>query len=357
MICMIIKKSNIDIKHGVVDMTHGSGGRATTELINEIFLHAFDNPHIRQGDDACVIDLDSKYSPPSDAYRLVITTDAHVVSPLFFPGGDIGSLAVNGTVNDLAMSGARPLYLTASFILEEGLPIEVLQRVVRSMALASSNAGVSIVAGDTKVVEKGKGDGIFISTTGVGYVDKNVNISGRNARVGDAIIISGTIGDHGVAVLSQRESLSFETKIESDSAALNSLVLEMLRVAPKGVHTLRDPTRGGLGVALNEIAHQSNVGVVLQESSIPVLPQVRAVCELLGLDPLYIANEGKLIAICDPNHVEALLAVMRAHPLGINASLIGVVTQDPNNFVQMTTKLGGQRMVDWLNAEQLPRIC
>lgn len=201
---MIMKKTKIDIKHGVVDMTHGSGGRATAELIHEIFLNAFDNPHIRQGDDSCVIDIDPKYSPSSEAYRLVLTTDAHVVSPLFFPGGDIGSLSVNGTVNDLAMSGASPLYLTASFILEEGLPLDVLQRVVRSMALAASKAGVSIVAGDTKVVEKGKGDGIFISTTGVGYVDKNINISGRNARVGDAIIISGTIGDHGVAVLSQR---------------------------------------------------------------------------------------------------------------------------------------------------------
>ncbi len=354
---MIMKKTKIDIKHGVVDMTHGSGGRATAELIHEIFLNAFDNPHIRQGDDSCVIDIDPKYSPSSEAYRLVLTTDAHVVSPLFFPGGDLGSLSVNGTVNDLAMSGASPLYLTASFILEEGLPLDVLQRVVRSMALAASKAGVSIVAGDTKVVEKGKGDGIFISTTGVGYVDKNINISGRNARVGDAIIISGTIGDHGVAVLSQRESLSFETQIESDSVALNSLVAQMLSVAPQGVHALRDPTRGGLGVALNEIAHQSNVGVVLHESSIPVLPQVSAVCELLGLDPLYIANEGKLIAICDPNDVEVLLAAMHAHPLGISASLIGEVTQDPNNFVQMTTKMGGQRMVDWLNAEQLPRIC
>ena len=354
---MIMKKTKIDIKHGVVDMTHGSGGRATAELIHEIFLNAFDNPHIRQGDDSCVIDIDPKYSPSSEAYRLVLTTDAHVVSPLFFPGGDIGSLSVNGTVNDLAMSGASPLYLTASFILEEGLPLDVLQRVVRSMALAASKAGVSIVAGDTKVVEKGKGDGIFISTTGVGYVDKNINISGRNARVGDAIIISGTIGDHGVAVLSQRESLSFETQIESDSVALNSLVAQMLSVAPQGVHALRDPTRGGLGVALNEIAHQSNVGVVLHESSIPVLPQVSAVCELLGLDPLYIANEGKLIAICDPNDVEVLLAAMHAHPLGISASLIGEITQDPNNFVQMTTKMGGQRMVDWLNAEQLPRIC
>ena len=352
-----MKKTKIDIKHGFVDMTHGSGGRATAELIHEIFLNAFDNPHIRQGDDSCVIDIDPKYSPSSEAYRLVLTTDAHVVSPLFFPGGDIGSLSVNGTVNDLAMSGASPLYLTASFILEEGLPLDVLQRVVRSMALAASKAGVSIVAGDTKVVEKGKGDGIFISTTGVGYVDKNINISGRNARVGDAIIISGTIGDHGVAVLSQRESLSFETQIESDSVALNSLVAQMLSVAPQGVHALRDPTRGGLGVALNEIAHQSNVGVVLHESSIPVLPQVSAVCELLGLDPLYIANEGKLIAICDPNDVEVLLAAMHAHPLGISASLIGEVTQDPNNFVQMTTKMGGQRMVDWLNAEQLPRIC
>ncbi len=354
---MSIKKYHLDLKNGVVDMSHGSGGRATAQLIQEIFYKAFNNPLLGQGDDACVIPLDVFDSNRDITKRLVLTTDAHVVSPLFFPGGDIGSLSINGTVNDLAMSGADPKYITASFILEEGLPLAQLAKIANSMATAALACGVLIVAGDTKVVEKGKGDGIFISTTGIGYVDKDVDIRGSNARVGDAIIISGTIGDHGVAVLSRRESLSFDTQVLSDSAALHTLVGAMLFAAPQGVRVLRDPTRGGVGISLNEIAHQSNVGILLSEESIPVLPQVSAACELLGLDPLYIANEGKLIAICDPIYLDDILNAMRAHPLGSGATKIGVVTADENNFVQMTTKLGGKRMVDWLNAEQLPRIC
>ena len=352
---MSIKKYHLDIKHGVVDMSHGSGGRATSQLIREIFHKAFDNPYLNQGDDACVIN--HKDHGLSAEHSLVITTDAHVVSPLFFPGGDIGSLSINGTINDVAMSGGTPLYVTASFILEEGLQLAVLQRVVNSMATAAKAAGIYVVAGDTKVVEKGKGDGLFISTTGIGFVDKKLNINGRNAKVGDAVIVSGTIGDHGVAVLSQRESLSFGTQVVSDSAALHTLVASMVSAAPTGLHVLRDPTRGGVGITLNEIAHQSDVGILLDEQTLPVLPQVGAACELLGLDPLYVANEGKLIAICDKQDAKVLLELMRAHPLGANAVQIGEVTQDPNNFVQMTTKLGGRRMVDWLNAEQLPRIC
>jgi len=354
---MSIKKYHLDMKNGVVDMSHGSGGRATSQLIHEIFYKAFNNPLLAQGDDACVISIDPYSFNPNPSQRLVLTTDAHVVSPLFFPGGDIGSLSIHGTVNDLAMSGAIPKFITATFILEEGLPLAELQKIVNSMAAAARDADILLVAGDTKVVEKGSGDGIFISTTGVGYVDKDVNISGRNARVGDAVIVSGTLGDHGVAVLSKRESLSFVTQVLSDSAALHTLVACMLRAAPNAIRVLRDPTRGGVGITLNEIAHQSNVGIVLREDCLPVLPQVSAACELLGLDPLYIANEGKLVAICDPKYVDEILEAMRSHPLGSSAAQIGVVVEDQNNFVQMTTQLGGQRMVDWLNAEQLPRIC
>jgi hydrogenase expression/formation protein HypE len=354
---MSIKKIPLDIKNGLVDMSHGAGGRASYQLIKEIFYKAFDNHFLKQGDDACVIDMGLGELSLNSNYRLVLTTDAHVVSPLFFPGGDIGCLSVNGTINDVAMSGAVPLYLTASFILEEGLQLVNLQKIVNSMADAARKANVHVVAGDTKVVEKGKGDGLFISTTGVGYVDRNVNISGRNAKNGDVVIVSGTLGDHGIAVLSQRESLSFGTQVVSDCAALHTLVTSMLKVAPEGIHVLRDPTRGGVGITLNEIAHQSNVGIVLQEDSLPIQPQVGAACELLGLDPLYVANEGKLIVICDPQVAQIVLRTMRAHPLGLNAQQIGVVVEDSNNFVCMTTKLGGQRMIDWLNAEQLPRIC
>lgn len=344
----------LDIKHGRIDMGHGAGGKAAAQLIEELFLAAFDNPYLRQGDDGARLPLPAF---PNGQGRLVMATDGHVVSPLFFPGGDVGCLSVHGTVNDVAMSGATPLWLSASFILEEGFPLAELQRIVRSMAAAARAAGVPIVTGDTKVVEKGKGDGVFISTTGVGVVPPGVDIAGRNARAGDVLLLSGTIGDHGVAVLSQRESLAFETTIESDTAALHTLVAAMLHAAPGAVRVLRDPTRGGLATTLNEIARQSGVGMLLQEAAIPVRPQVDAACELLGLDPLYVANEGKLVAVCAPEAADAVLAAMRAHPLGAEAARIGEVTTDPHHFVQMATRFGGRRVVDWLSGEQLPRIC
>jgi hydrogenase expression/formation protein HypE len=323
----------LDLKHGRIDMNHGAGGRLSMQLIEEVFIRAFDNEFLRQGNDGALL-------PATAGQRLVMATDAHVISPLFFPGGDIGCLAVNGTVNDVAMLAATPLYLSASFILEEGLLLSDLKRIVDSMASAASHAGVPVITGDTKVVEKGCGDGVFICTTGVG------------------VLLSGTIGDHGIAVLSLRESLEFDTTIESDTAALHTLVAAMLAAVPTGaIHVLRDPTRGGLATTLNEIARQSDVGMMLQESAIPILPQVDAACELLGLDPLYIANEGKLVAIVAGDSAAALLEAMKAHPLGKAATCIGYVTEDSNRFVQMNTSVGGQRVVDWLSGEPMPRIC
>ena len=340
----------LDIRHGRVDMSHGAGGRASAQLIEQLFQAALANEWLAQGNDGAA------FAIPQGA-RMVMATDAHVVSPLFFPGGDLGALAVHGTINDVAMCGAKPLYLSASFILEEGFPLAELKRVVDSMAAAAREAGVAVITGDTKVVEQGKGDGVFISTTGIGVVPAGVDVSGANARPGDVILLSGTIGDHGVAVLSQRESLEFETTIESDSAALHVLVADMLAAAPGGVRVLRDPTRGGLATTLNEIARQSGVGMLLEEAAIPVRPQVDAACELLGLDPLYVANEGKLVAVCAPEAAEAVLAAMRAHAHGRAAARIGSVTEDPHQFVQMATRFGGRRVVDWLSGEQLPRIC
>ena len=340
----------LDIKHGRIDMNHGAGGRASAQLIDELFKPAFANEWLDQGNDGAAL-------PIPQGGKMVMATDAHVISPLFFPGGDIGSLSVHGTVNDVAMCGAKPLYLSASFILEEGFSLADLKRIVDSMAAAAREAGVPVVTGDTKVVEQGKGDGVFISTTGIGVVPIGVDVSGSNARPGDVILLSGTIGDHGVAVLSQRESLEFETTLQSDSAALHGLVAAMLDAAPGGVRVLRDPTRGGLATTLNEIAVQSKAGMLLDEAAIPVKPQVDAACELLGLDPLYVANEGKLVAICAPEAADAVLAAMRAHPRGAEAVRIGTVTEDPHRFVQMDTRFGGRRVVDWLSGEQLPRIC
>lgn len=342
----------LDLKHGHIDMNHGAGGRASAQLIEELFLRAFDNDYLRQGNDGATLP-----APPAGS-RLVMATDAHVISPLFFPGGDIGCLSVHGTLNDVAMQGATPLYLAASFIIEEGFALAELQRIVASMGAAAREAGVPIVTGDTKVVERGKGDGVFISTTGVGHVPSGIEVSGHRARPGDVILLSGTIGEHGVAVLSKRESLEFETAIESDTAALHTLVAALLQALPvDALRTLRDPTRGGLATTLNEIARQSKAGMVIEEADIPVLPQVDAACELLGLDPLYIANEGKLIAIVAPESAESALQALRAHPLGEAAQRIGVVTEDPRHFVQMNTRFGGRRVVDWLSGEQLPRIC
>ncbi len=342
----------LDIKHGRIDMNHGAGGRASAQLIDEVFVRALDNEYLRQGNDGAALPA------PPPGHRLVMATDAHVISPLFFPGGDIGALAVNGTVNDVAMMGAVPLYLSASFIIEEGFPLADLQRVVASMAEAARAAGVPVVTGDTKVVEQGKGDGVFISTTGVGALAPGVELGGARARPGDVVLLSGPIGDHGVAVLSQRESLAFDTTIESDSAALHTLVAAMLRAAPPGaLRVLRDPTRGGLATTLNEIAKQSGAGIRLDEAAIPVRPQVEAACELLGLDPLYVANEGKLVAVCAAEAAAGVLDAMRAHPLAREAAQIGQVIDDARGFVQMDTRFGGRRVVDWLSGEQLPRIC
>jgi len=338
----------LDLRQGTIDMTHGSGGRAMAQLIKELFMANFDNELLHQGNDQALFSVNSG--------RLVVSTDGHVISPLFFPGGDIGSLAVHGTLNDVAMAGARPLYLSAGFILEEGFPLADLERIVASMAEASRNAGVPIVTGDTKVVERGKGDGVFITTTGIGVVPDGVNVSGDRARPGDAILINGPIGNHGVAIMSSRENLEFETTIESDSAALHGLVAEMVSAVP-AIHCLRDPTRGGLATTLNELARQSAVGMNIREDDIPMDEQVLAACELLGLDPLYVANEGKLICICAPEDVETLLEVMRAHPLGVRAARIGEVVADEHGFIQMETCFGGSRVVDWLAGEQLPRIC
>ncbi|HLN24215.1 MAG TPA: hydrogenase expression/formation protein HypE [Patescibacteria group bacterium] len=342
------KGPSIDFVHGRVDLTHGGGGRAMAQLVEELFVAAFDNDMLRQRNDQASFTV--------EAGRMVMTTDGYVISPMFFPGGDIGSLAVHGTVNDVAMAGAVPIALSASFILEEGLLLADLQRIVRSMAEASREAGVPIVTGDTKVVEKGKGDGVFISTTGIGRVPVGLDISGDKARPGDVILISGTMGDHGVAVMSQRESLGFETTLLSDSAALHGLVAAMVAAVPS-IHCLRDPTRGGLATTLNELATQSGVGMMIREDAIPVRAEVRGACELLGLDPLYVANEGKLIAIVPAEEAERLLAVMRAHPLGADAAIIGRVVADDHHFVQMETSFGGNRVVDWLAGEQLPRIC
>jgi hydrogenase expression/formation protein HypE len=342
----------LDIKHGRIDMNHGAGGRASAQLIEELFARAFDNEFLRQGNDGALLPA----LPPG--HQLVMATDGHVISPLFFPGGDIGALSVHGTVNDVAMLGATPLYLAASFIIEEGFPLADLKRIVDSMAAAACEAGVPVVTGDTKVVEQGKGDGVFISTTGIGALPAGRRIGGAQARPGDVVIVSGTMGDHGVAVLSLRESLAFETAIVSDTAALHTLVARLLAASPEGaVRCLRDPTRGGLATTLNEIARQSRVGMMLEEAAIPIRPQVDAACELLGLDPLYIANEGKLIAIVAPEAADGVLDAMRAHPLGADAQRIGVVAEDPQHFVQMNTRFGGRRVVDWLSGEPLPRIC
>ena len=341
----------LDLRHGCIDMNHGAGGRASAQLVDELFAPAFDNPALARGDDGALFDV-----PPG--HRLVMSTDGHVIAPLFFPGGDIGCLSVHGTINDVAMLGARPLALAASFILEEGLPLADLRRIVDSMAGAARAAGVPVVTGDTKVVERGKGDGVFIATTGVGAVPIGRDIGGARARPGDVLLLSGTLGDHGVAVLSRRESLEFEAAVHSDTAALHTLVADMLAAVPEGaVRTLRDPTRGGLATTLNEIARQSGVGMRLAEAAIPVKPQVDAACELLGLDPLYVANEGKLVAVVAPEHAAAVLAAMHAHPLGAEAARIGEVVADDHRFVQMATRFGGQRVVDWLTGEQLPRIC
>ncbi len=335
-------------RKGTIEMNHGAGGRAMVQLIQELFQAHLSSPELLAGNDGASLAM--------PAGRMVMACDAHVISPLIFPGGDIGSLSVHGTINDVAMMGAKPLYLSAAFILEEGFPLADLEIIVASMGRAAREAGVPIVTGDTKVVERGKGDGVFITTTGVGVVPDGVSPSGDKARAGDAVIVSGTIGDHGIAILSKRENLDFETEIRSDSAALHTMVADIIATGAD-LHVMRDPTRGGVATTLNEIAQQSGVGIHIREADIPVKPEVAAACELLGIDPLTIANEGKMLVLCPAKDADKVLAAVRAHPLGQDAAIIGTVNDDPHHFVQMETVFGGSRMVDWLTGEQLPRIC
>jgi hydrogenase expression/formation protein HypE len=339
--------------HQQIVLGHGSGGKLTADLIEQVFLPAFRNPILNKLDDQAVLNVGGA--------RLAFTTDSFVVTPIFFPGGDIGRLAIHGTVNDLAMSGARPLYLSAAFILEEGLAVDDLRRVVESMRAAAAEGGVELVTGDTKVVNRGKGDQIFITTTGIGVIESGVNISADRARPGDQILLSGYIGDHGMAIMSQRENLEFEGAITSDCASLHGLVASMLATPPAGgpefIHTQRDPTRGGVATTLNEIAKRAGVGMVIQERSIPLRESVRGACEVLGLDPLYVANEGKLLALVVPERAEAVLDQMRRHPLGQEAAIIGEVVAGHPGMVLMKTQIGGTRVLDVMFGEQLPRIC
>jgi hydrogenase expression/formation protein HypE len=327
---------------------HGSGGRLSAELLRDIFLPMFSNPILDRMDDQAVLEI--------GGCRLAFTTDSFVVHPLIFPGGDIGSLAVHGTVNDLAMGGAQPLFLSAGFILEEGLSTHTLREVTASMARAARDAGVSIVTGDTKVVEKGKGDGLFINTTGIGIVPEGVRLSANQARPGDRVLLSGSIGDHGIAILAKREGLEFETEIVSDSAPLHDMVAAMLSVSTQ-IRCLRDPTRGGLASSLNEIAAQSGVSIRIEETTIVVRNEVKGACELLGLDPLYVANEGKLVAIVAPEAADAVIEAMRRQPRGTDAAIIGTVGQERAGLVSMRTAFGSTRIVDLLAGDQLPRIC
>ncbi len=329
-------------------MGHGGGGKLSADLFRSVFLPAFSNSILSRGDDQAFLEVGHT--------RLAFTTDSFVVKPLFFRGGDIGSLAVHGTLNDLAVGGAIPLFLSAAFILEEGFPLESLRRIVSSMSEAAERAGVQIVTGDTKVVEKGSCDGMFINTAGIGLVETDLLLSSDQAKPGDVVLLSGPIGDHGIAILAEREGLSFETDIVSDSAPLHSLVATMLATGAK-IRCMRDPTRGGVASSCNEIAQTSGVGIRLEEESIPLRQEVRGACELLGLDPLYIANEGKLLAICAPEDGQRLLAAMERHPLGAGAGMIGRVTQENPGLVTMRTALGAVRIVDMLANDPLPRIC
>jgi hydrogenase expression/formation protein HypE len=334
-------------------MGHGSGGKMMSDLIKHMFLPVFDNPVLAQMGDSAVLDFST---PGKESPRMAFSTDSFVVSPLVFPGGDIGELAVFGTVNDLAMAGAKPLYLSAGFILEEGLPMEVLGQITTSFANACLEAGVEVVTGDTKVVNKGHGDGMYINTTGIGLIPKGVNIAPNRAKAGDVVLVNGTIGDHGMAVMSVREGLEFETEIKSDTSPLNGLVETMLDVT-KEIHCLRDATRGGLAAGLNELAKSSRAGITIEETSIPVRTEVRSACEMLGLDPMYTANEGKLVAILPADKGEDVLKAMKIHPLGQEAQIIGEVVDEHPGLVVAKTQIGGTRVVDLPAGELLPRIC
>jgi hydrogenase expression/formation protein HypE len=334
---------------------HGSGGLLTADLLQRVFLPGFGNPLLAALEDQATVSLDGQHNGVRGD-RIAFTTDAFVVRPLFFPGGDIGKLAVHGTVNDLAVGGAEPLFLSAAFILEEGLPLADLKRIVASMNEACREAGVALVTGDTKVVDRGKGDGVFITTSGVGRVPEGRTLSIHAARPGDRVLISGTIGDHGIAIMSVREGIEFETVLESDTAPLAGLARVMLEACPE-VRCMRDPTRGGVSSALNELAAASKVGVRLTEAAIPIRPEVHAACEMLGLDPLYVANEGKLIAVVPPDDAGRVLEAMRRHPLGRNAAAIGEIVADHPGMVLLRSVVGGERVVTMLAGEQLPRIC
>lgn len=340
-------------------LAHGSGGKLSHDLISKLFVPTFDNPALNAGNDAA--SLDAAVPKEAGVARLAVSTDSHVVWPLFFPGGDIGRLAVCGTVNDVAMLGARPLWLTAGFILEEGLEVAILERIVQSMCQAAGEAGVQIIAGDTKVVQKGKADGLYINTAGVGLIPDGLVIGGQHAQPGDVVIVSGTMGDHGIAVLGARGELGFEAQISSDVSPLNHVIAAILQVngssgrAP--LHVLRDPTRGGLATSLNEIARQSGVCILIEENQIPVAPEVAAACELLGFDPLYVANEGKFIAIVESAAAQDVLETMQKFPYARNAAIIGKVQPAPAGRVLMRTAIGGTRLVDVLAGELLPRIC
>ena len=329
-------------------LAHGGGGKLSHQLIKNMFASQFKNEFLEPLHDGAIFSIGGT--------RFAFSTDSYVINPIFFPGGDIGKLAVNGTVNDLSMCGARPFYLSSAFIIEEGLPMEDLWRVVLSMETAAKSAGVQLVTGDTKVVDRGKGDKIFINTSGIGIIPDGIEISPRHAKLGDKIILSGTIADHGIAIMSVREGLEFETQIESDCAPLNGLVETMFE-ASQEIHVLRDPTRGGVASVLNEIAESAEVGITILEDQIPVSEEVMGACEILGFDPLYVANEGKLLAFISPTAVDKVLAAMRTHPFGKNAVIIGEVVADHPGTVIMKTHIGGSRVVDMLSGEQLPRIC
>ncbi len=334
--------------HDTIQMAHGSGGRLSAELIEKLFLPRFDNDILNKLEDQAVLDC-----PPG---RLAFTTDSFVVAPIFFPGGNIGDLAINGTVNDVCMSGARPLYLSAAFIIEEGFPLADLHLILTAMEQAGAAAGIYVVTGDTKVVNRGNCDKLFITTTGLGMVPEGTNVSAGNIRPGDKIILSGSIAEHGMAIMTSRENLSFQSRIKSDTAALNNLVKNILHVCPD-IHAMRDPTRGGVATTLNEFAKSSRIGIKIYEEALPVLPEVQGACEVLGIDPLYVANEGKMIAVTPPEKAVEILAAMRAHPLGKRAVILGEAVDEFPGMVVMETRLGTSRIVDMPIGEQLPRIC
>lgn len=335
-------------KYPQVLLAHGGGGKLSHELIQKIFVKTFNNPSLELQHDGALLQLKKN--------KIAFTTDSYVIHPLFFPGGDIGSLAVHGTINDLAMCGARPLYLSAGFILEEGLPVETLWKIAQSMQEAAKKAKVQIVTGDTKVVNKGKGDGVFINTAGIGIIEHPGSISPKNVKAGDCVLVNGDIGRHGIAIMAQREGLSFETTIESDSAPLSDLVLKLLSTGIK-IHCMRDLTRGGLASALNEIAESSETEISIDEKLVPVRPDVQGACEILGFDPLYVACEGRFILFVAPKDVKKTLSIMHSHPMGKNSYQIGEVRKGEKGLVTMKSKIGVYRIVDMLSGEQLPRIC